>query len=82
MTSSHPILTVFPYFKLSEQEIDQVLDKSMVLFRFLQEKDVFERYYKQHLVKRLLLNKSISDDAEKSMITKLKVNRVSALDWQ
>jgi cullin 3 len=80
LTSSHPILTVSPYFKLSEQEIDQVLDKSMVLFRFLQEKDVFERYYKQHLAKRLLLNKSISDDAEKNMITKLKVNRVSALD--
>ena len=59
---------------LSEQEIDHVLDKSMVLFRYLQEKDVFERYYKQHLAKRLLLNKSLSDDSEKNMITKLKVN--------
>ena len=57
---------------LSEQEIDQVLDKSMVLFRYLQEKDVFERYYKQHLAKRLLLNRSLSDDSEKNMITKLK----------
>lgn len=57
---------------LSEQEIDQVLDKSMVLFRYLQEKDVFERYYKQHLAKRLLLNKSLSDDSEKNMISKLK----------
>jgi cullin 3 len=44
----------------------------MVLFRYLQEKDVFERYYKQHLAKRLLLNKSLSDDSEKNMITKLK----------
>ena len=35
--------------------------------------DVFERYYKQHLAKRLLLNKSVSDDAEKNMISKLKV---------
>ena len=59
--------------KLSEQEIDHVLDKSMVLFRYLQEKDVFERYYKQHLAKRLLLNKSLSDDSEKNMISKLKV---------
>lgn len=57
---------------LTEQEIDAVLDKSMVLFRYLQEKDVFERYYKQHLAKRLLLNKSLSDDSEKNMITKLK----------
>ena len=58
---------------MSEQEIENVLDKSMVLFRFLQEKDVFERYYKQHLAKRLLLNKSVSDDSEKNMISKLKV---------
>lgn len=57
---------------MSEQEIEMVLDKSMVLFRFLQEKDVFERYYKQHLAKRLLLNKSVSDDSEKNMISKLK----------
>lgn len=45
----------------------------MVLFRLLQEKDLFERYYKQHLAKRLLLNKSVSDDSEKNMISKLKV---------
>lgn len=58
---------------MTEQEIEQVLDKTMVLFRYLQEKDVFERYYKQHLAKRLLLNKSVSDDSEKNMISKLKV---------
>lgn len=57
---------------MSEQEIEVVLDKCMVLFRFVQEKDVFERYYKQHLAKRLLLNKSVSDDSEKNMISKLK----------
>eukprot|EP00794_Sanderia_malayensis_P011098 gene11098-12267_t len=57
---------------LSEQEIEAVLDRTMVLFRYLQEKDVFERYYKQHLAKRLLFNKSMSDDAEKNMISKLK----------
>lgn len=58
---------------MTEQEIEVVLDKTMVLFRFLQEKDVFERYYKNHLAKRLLLNKSVSDDSEKNMISKLKV---------
>ncbi|GIY42772.1 cullin-3 [Caerostris extrusa] len=57
---------------MTEQEIELVLDKTMVLFRYLQEKDVFERYYKQHLAKRLLLNKSVSDDSEKNMISKLK----------
>ena len=43
---------------MTEAEIEAVLDKTMVLFRFLQEKDVFERYYKQHLAKRLLLQVS------------------------
>uniref|UniRef100_A0A915N656 Cullin family profile domain-containing protein n=1 Tax=Meloidogyne javanica TaxID=6303 RepID=A0A915N656_MELJA len=57
---------------LNEGEVEVVLDKALVLFRFLLEKDVFEKYYKQHLAKRLLLQKSLSDDAEKSMISKLK----------
>jgi len=53
--------------------VESILDKAMVLFRFMQEKDVFERYYKQHLARRLLTNKSVSDDSEKNMISKLKV---------
>ena len=56
----------------SEEEVEQVLDKVVMLFRYLQEKDVFEKYYKQHLAKRLLRARSVSDDAERSMITKLK----------
>ena len=40
-----------------------VLDKGIMLFRFLQEKDVFEKYYKQHLAKRLLHGRSSSVDA-------------------
>jgi cullin 3 len=58
---------------MEESEIETVLHKCLVLFRFLQDKDVFEQYYKNHLAKRLLLNKSTSEDAEKSMISKLKV---------
>ncbi|CAF3505905.1 unnamed protein product, partial [Adineta steineri] len=58
--------------ELGDQEVEVVLDKAMMLFRYLEEKDVFERYYKQHLAKRLLLNKSASDDAEKNMISRLK----------
>lgn len=64
---------------MSEQEIETILDKTMVLFRFLLEKDVFERYYKTHLAKRLLLNKSVSDDFEKNMISKLKVLHIQIL---
>lgn len=57
---------------VSEEEVEVVLDKVMMLFRYLQEKDVFEKYYKQHLAKRLLSGKTVSDDAERSLIVKLK----------
>lgn len=43
--------------------------------------DIFERYYKQHLAKRLLLNKSVSDDFEKSMISKLKVQYMYMMNF-
>ncbi|KAL3511134.1 hypothetical protein ACH5RR_030535 [Cinchona calisaya] len=57
---------------VSEEDIETILDKVMMLFRYLQEKDVFEKYYKQHLAKRLLSGKTVSDDAERSLIVKLK----------
>jgi hypothetical protein len=44
----------------------------MMLFRYLQEKDVFEKYYKQHLAKRLMSGRAASDDAERSLLAKLK----------
>ncbi|KAJ3034571.1 hypothetical protein HDV00_004934 [Rhizophlyctis rosea] len=56
----------------SEEEMETLLDRTITLFRFIGEKDIFERYYKQHLAKRLLYGRSISEDAEKSMIAKLK----------
>uniref|UniRef100_A0A1D1YZF6 Cullin-3B n=1 Tax=Anthurium amnicola TaxID=1678845 RepID=A0A1D1YZF6_9ARAE len=57
---------------VSEEDVEIALDKVMTLFRFLQEKDMFEKYYKQHLAKRLLSGKTVSDDAERSLIVKLK----------
>eukprot|EP00878_Enallax_costatus_P014463 GHUV01015127.1.p1 GENE.GHUV01015127.1~~GHUV01015127.1.p1 ORF type:complete len:678 (+),score=256.68 GHUV01015127.1:760-2793(+) len=56
----------------SEGDVEVVLDKVMALFRYLQEKDVFEKYYKQHLAKRLLSGRTVSDDAERNMLVKLK----------
>ena len=38
----------------------------------LQEKDVFEKYYKQHLAKRLLNQRVVSEDLERSMLLKLR----------
>jgi cullin 3 len=56
----------------SEEDMEVVLDKVMMLFRYLKEKDVFEKYYRQHLAERLVAGKSVSDDAERSLIDKLK----------
>lgn len=56
----------------TEEELEQILDKIMVQFRFIHGKDVFEAFYKKDLAKRLLVGKSASVDAEKSMLSKLK----------
>ena len=58
--------------KITEEELERLLDKIMVLFRFIHGKDVFEAFYKKDLAKRLLVDKSASIDAEKSMLCKLK----------
>ncbi|KAI8012691.1 Cullin-3A [Camellia lanceoleosa] len=58
--------------RVSEEDLEIVLDKVMMLFRCLQEKDQFEKYYRQHLAKRLQSVKTVSDDAERSLIVKLK----------
>ncbi|OCH95394.1 Cullin-domain-containing protein [Obba rivulosa] len=57
----------------SDAEMDTILDKTITVFRYVTDKDVFERYYKGHLAKRLLLGRSVSDDAERGMLAKLKV---------
>ncbi|VDK76390.1 unnamed protein product [Litomosoides sigmodontis] len=56
----------------TEEEMESLMDEVIVLFRFIQGKDVFEAFYKKDLAKRLLLGKSASVDAEKSMLSKLK----------
>lgn len=57
----------------TEEEVEEVLDKAIVLFRFVEDKDKFERLYKNHLAKRLLNGKSVSEDAEKAMVGKIKM---------
>ncbi|XP_061430926.1 cullin-4A-like isoform X1 [Lethenteron reissneri] len=56
----------------TDEELERLLDKIMIIFRFIHGKDVFEAFYKKDLAKRLLVGKSASVDAEKSMLSKLK----------
>jgi cullin 3 len=55
-----------------ERKVSSELDRAIVIFRFLADKDVFEAYYKSHLAKRLLGNKSGNEDAERAMVSLLK----------
>lgn len=45
----------------------------MVVFHYIDSKDVFQKFYSNMLAKRLVEHLSVSDDAEASMISKLKV---------
>lgn len=59
--------------RLDDQQLDEKLEKVVRLFSYLTDKDVFAEFYKKQLAKRLLLQRSASDDAERSMIAKLKL---------
>lgn len=58
------------------QEFEKSLDNALQLFSYLQDKDVFENYYKIHLSKRLLFSRSFSvstiNENELLVIMKLK----------
>ncbi len=56
----------------SEEEVNTRLNMVILIFRYLSDKDVFESYYKQHLARRLLAGRSVSDDAERIMVSQLK----------
>lgn len=58
---------------MADADVDNNLDKVVIIFRYLRDKDVFENVYKTHLQKRLLDARSLSDEIERSMLTKLKV---------
>ncbi|KAG7396590.1 Cullin-3 [Phytophthora boehmeriae] len=55
-----------------EEELDTRVTQVIALFRYLQDKDVFEEFYKVLLAKRLLNSRGTSDEAEKLVISKLK----------
>ncbi|XP_033639756.1 cullin-2-like [Asterias rubens] len=57
---------------VSESEIDDKLQQSILVFRYIDDKDVFQRFYARMLAKRLIHGLSTSMDTEESMINKLK----------
>eukprot|EP01090_Pellita_catalonica_P012197 TRINITY_DN2593_c0_g1_i5.p1 TRINITY_DN2593_c0_g1~~TRINITY_DN2593_c0_g1_i5.p1 ORF type:complete len:729 (-),score=101.89 TRINITY_DN2593_c0_g1_i5:541-2727(-) len=59
--------------RITDEELETLMDDVMMLFKYINGKDVFTAFYRRDLAKRLLLGKSNSIDAEKSMISKLKM---------
>ncbi|PYH41446.1 cullin family protein [Aspergillus saccharolyticus JOP 1030-1] len=57
----------------TETEVDSLLDNGITLLRYVKDKDMFEAYYKKHLSRRLLMKRSVSMDAERQMISKMKM---------
>ncbi|CAH1102341.1 unnamed protein product [Psylliodes chrysocephalus] len=55
-----------------EAELEDTLNQVMVVFKYIEDKDVFQKFYSKMLAKRLVQHMSASDDAEASMISKLK----------
>ncbi|KAI6656694.1 hypothetical protein LOD99_15999 [Oopsacas minuta] len=55
-----------------DTETEELLSQIMIIFRYIEDKDVFQKFYSRMLAKRLVAGQSASDDAEASMITKLK----------
>lgn len=55
-----------------DEEFEGELDRLLALYRFTDDKDVFRTFYHRALAKRLLLEKSASDDFEKAILKKLK----------
>ncbi|KAK1146407.1 hypothetical protein N8T08_003194 [Aspergillus melleus] len=57
----------------TDSEVDALLDNGITLLRYIKDKDLFEAYYKKHLSRRLLMKRAVSMDAERQMISKMKM---------
>ncbi|KXS12601.1 Cullin-domain-containing protein [Gonapodya prolifera JEL478] len=55
-----------------EGEVEEALNNVMIVFKYVEDKDVFQKFYSKMLAKRLVNEASASDDLETSMISKLK----------
>jgi len=55
-----------------EAEVDDRLSSSITIFKYLDDKDVYQKYYSRMLARRLINSQSQSMDAEEGMINRLK----------
>lgn len=58
--------------KSTESEIETKIAKSITIFKYIEDKDVYQKFYSRMLAKRLIHDQSQSMDTEELMINKLK----------
>ncbi|EGD72596.1 hypothetical protein PTSG_04332 [Salpingoeca rosetta] len=58
--------------KVEGEQLERRLAQVMTIFNYLEDRDVFEKFYKKFLAKRLVTGGSASDDAEAMFLSKLK----------
>ena len=58
--------------KLTEDAVEDMLDKVVKLLAYISDKDLFAEFYRKRLSRRLLQDKSASDDHERAVLTRLK----------
>ncbi|PPR98488.1 hypothetical protein GOBAR_AA22188 [Gossypium barbadense] len=58
--------------KLSDEAIEETLEKVVKLLAYISDKDLFAEFYRKKLARRLLFDRSANDDHERSILTKLK----------
>ncbi|KAE9403976.1 Cullin-domain-containing protein [Gymnopus androsaceus JB14] len=73
LLAKHTDLLLRKNNKLAEEgDLEGALNRVMILFKYIEDKDVFQTFYTTKLSKRLIHGVSASDESEASMISKLK----------
>lgn len=58
--------------KMSDEAIEETLEKVVKLLAYISDKDLFAEFYRKKLARRLLFDRSANDEHEKCILTKLK----------
>ena len=59
-------------WKSQGDDVETHIENIINIFKYLEDKDIYQKFYSKYLAKRLISGKIISEDAENSMISKLK----------
>lgn len=58
--------------KLSDEAIEELLEKVVKLLAYISDKDLYAEFYRKKLARRLLFDRSANDEHERSILSKLK----------